>query len=83
MTSPDTPSPLVVVERADALTGPGWMNARQAAYHTSSHVATIRRVCRQGDLRHIRIGHRSGPIRTRAEWADAWVMRNLQEPAVN
>jgi hypothetical protein len=38
MTSADTASPLVVIERADALTGSGWMNARQAAYYTSSRV---------------------------------------------
>lgn len=56
MTSPETPSPLLVIERADALTGSGWMNARQAAYYTCSPVSTIRRVCRNGVLRHIRIG---------------------------
>jgi hypothetical protein len=83
MTSPETPSPLVVIERADAFTGPGWMNARQAAYYTSSHVSTIRRICRHGGLRHIRIGHRNGPIRTRAEWVDAWMMRGAQGPVVH
>jgi hypothetical protein len=77
MTSADT-SPLVVIERLDALTGSGWMDARQAAYYTSSHVSTIRRICRREGLRHIRIGHRFGPIRTRAEWIDAWMMRGEQ-----
>jgi hypothetical protein len=33
--------------------------------------------------RHIRIGHRNGPIRTRAEWLDAWIMRGVQEPVVH
>ncbi len=83
MTSAEAPSPLVAIERADALTGPGWMNARQAAYYTSFHVSTIRRVCRHGELQHVRIGHRNGPIRTRAEWLDAWIMRGVQEPVVH
>jgi hypothetical protein len=83
MTSADTASPLVVIERADTLKGPGWMNARQAAYYTSSHVSTIRRICRQEGLRHIRISHRNGPIRTRAEWIDEWMMRCAREPVVH
>ena len=82
MTSADT-SPLVVIEPPDALTGSGWMDARQAAYYTSSHVSTIRRICRHEGLRHIRIGHRFGPIRTRAEWIDEWMMRGVQETVVN
>ena len=83
MRSAATPSPLVVIERADAIKGSRWMNARDAAYYTSSRVATIRRVCRHGELQHIRIGHRNGPIRTRTEWVDAWMMRSVQDPVVN
>ena len=83
MTSTETPSPLVVVERADAIEGSGWMNARQAAWYTSSRVSTIRRLCRDEGLRHIRIGHRFGPIRTRAEWIDEWMMRGVQEPVAH
>ena len=83
MTSPETASPPVVIERADALAGSGWMNARQAAYYTSSCLSTIRRVCRNGVLRHIRIAHCNGPIRTRAEWIDEWMMRGVQEPVVH
>ncbi len=83
MTSADTASPLVVIERGDALAGSGWMDARQAAYYTSSRVSTIRRVCRHGELQHVRIGHANGPIRTRAEWLDAWIMRGVQEPVVH
>ena len=83
MTSADTASTLVVIERADALTGSGWMDPRQAAYYTSFRVATIRRVCRLGDLQHVRIGHRNGPIRKRAEWLDAWILRGVQEPVVH
>jgi hypothetical protein len=83
MTSADTAPPLVVIEPSDALTGPGWMNARQAAYYMSSHVSTIRRICRCGGLRHIRISHRNGPIRTRAEWIDAWMLRCAQAPVVH
>jgi hypothetical protein len=83
MTSADTASPLVVIERADALTGPGWIDARQAAYYRSCCVSTIRRVCRHGELQHGRIDHRNGPIRTMAEWLDAWIMRGVQEPVVH
>jgi hypothetical protein len=83
MTPADTALPLVVIERGVALAGPGWMGARQAAYYTSFRVATIRRVCRLGELKHVRIGHRNGPIRTRAEWLDAWIMRGVQEPVVH
>jgi hypothetical protein len=83
MTSADIALPLVVIERADALTGSGWMNARQAAYYTSFPVSTIRRICRHGELRHIRIGHRNGAIRTRAEWVDEWIMRGVEEPVVH
>ena len=82
MTSADTALAPVVIERGEALSGPGWMDLRQAAYYTSSHVSTIRRICRLG-LRHIRIGHRNGPIRTRAEWVDAWMMRGAQGPVVH
>lgn len=83
MTPLETPSPLVVVEHANAINSPGWMDARQAAYYTSSYVSTIRRACRHGGLRHIRIGHCNGPIRTRAEWIEAWMMRGVQDPVVN
>ena len=83
MASADTASLLVVIERVDALTGPGWMDAPQAACYTSCRVSTIRRVCRHGELQHVRIGHRNGQIRTRAEWLDAWIMRGVQEPVVH
>lgn len=80
MATSGIPEPMVVVERASDITGTGWMNARQAAFHTSCCAATIRRVCRNGELRHVRIGHSRGPIRTRAEWVDAWMMRGVREP---
>jgi hypothetical protein len=83
MTSTDMPSTLVVVKRVDDIKGSGWMNAREAAWYTSSRVSTIRRLCRQEGLRHVRIGHRFGPIRTRAEWIDEWMMRCAQEPVVH
>lgn len=60
--------------------GSGWINVRQAAFHTSCCAATIRKACRAGELQHIRIGHSGGPIRTRPEWVDAWIMRGMQEP---
>jgi hypothetical protein len=81
MSASETSPPLVVVESPDAINGSEWMNARQAAYYTSTYVSTIR-TCREGVLRHIRIGHPRGPIRTRAEWIDTWMMRGVQEPIV-
>jgi hypothetical protein len=83
MSASETSSPLVVVESPDAINGSEWMDARQAAYYTSAYVSTIRRACREDVLRHIRIGHPRGPIRTRAEWIDAWMMCGVQEPIVN
>ena len=83
MMTPDTPAPFVVIHRASEAQGFGWINVRQAAFHTSCCVATIRKACRAGELRHIRIGHRRGPIRTRPEWVDAWMMRGVQEPVVH
>ena len=79
MATPDTPEPVMVVQRATDITGGSWMNVRQAAFHTSCCVATILKACRAGELRHIRIGHRGGPIRTRPEWVDAWMMRGVRE----
>lgn len=81
MTPAKTLSPLILIQRATNK-GSGWMNARQAAFYTSCCVATILRACRAGELRHIRIGHRRGPIRTRSEWVDAWMMRGVQEPVM-
>jgi len=80
MAMPETHAQLVEIHRSSALEGSGWMNARQAAFHTSCCAATIRKACRAGELRHIRIGHRSGPILTRPEWVDAWMMRGVREP---
>ena len=83
MTPADTALPLVAIERGEAPHGPRMDGRTQAAYYTSFRVATIRRVCRLGELQHVRIGHRNGPIRTRAEWLDAWIMRGVQEPVVH
>jgi len=80
MTRLETHAQLVVIHRPSDLAGSGWMNVRQAAFHTSCCAATIRKACRTGELRHIRIGHRGGPIRTRPEWVDAWMMRGVREP---
>ena len=79
MTTPDTPAPFVVIQRVSEAQGFGWINVRQAAFRTSCCAATIRKACRAGELRHIRIGHRGGSIRTRPEWVDAWMMRGVRE----
>jgi hypothetical protein len=76
----ETRAALVVIHRPSELEGSGLMNVRQAAFHISCCAATIRKACRAGELRHIRIGHRRGPSRTRPEWVDAWMMRGVREP---
>ena len=83
MTSPDTScTHVVVIERSEPLGDFSWINARQAAHHTSVSVATIRRACIRRELRHIRIGRTNGRILTRTEWVDAWLMRWAQEPVL-
>jgi hypothetical protein len=80
METQETQAPLAVIHRPTELEGSGWMNVRQAAFRTSCCAATIRKACRAGELRHIRITHRRGPIRTRPEWVDAWLMGGVREP---
>ena len=73
---------LVVIARADLVGDFRWINTRQAAHHTSVSVATIRRACSHHELRHMRIGRINGPIRTRIEWVDAWMMQGAQGPGL-
>jgi hypothetical protein len=46
MVTPENHAPLVVISRPSELEGSGWMNVRQAAFHTSCCAATIRKACR-------------------------------------
>jgi hypothetical protein len=73
---------VVVIERAEPVGDFSWINARQAAHHTSVSVTTIRRACIRRELRHIRIGRVNGRILTRTKWVDAWMMRGAQGPVV-
>ena len=84
MTSPHKPSPhVVVMERREVIGDFAWLNTRQAAVYTSVSVATIRKACSRHHLRHIRLGRINGPILTRTEWVDAWMMQGVQEPALS
>lgn len=71
----------VVVPVADLLSGTSWLDVRQAGLYTSCAASRICRACNQQELQHIRVGHARGPILTRAEWLDAWIMRGVQYPA--
>lgn len=82
MTFIDNPSEhVVVMERREVMSDSTWLDPRQAGIYTSLSAATIRKACRQEGLRHVRVGRASGPILTRAEWVDAWIMRWVQGPA--
>lgn len=74
-------TPFAVVHQPSELKGAGWINARQAAFQTRRCAATIRRACRAGHLRHIRVNHPRGAIRTRSEWVEAWKMRGIRHSA--
>ena len=81
MTFPDTSSSeVIVMARSEVVGDAMWIDARQAADHTCSSVWTIRKSCSLHRLRHIRIGRTNGPIRTRIEWVDAWIMQGTQGP---
>jgi hypothetical protein len=58
-----------------------WLDAHQAGIYISACAATIRRACKEHRLQHVRVGHARGPILTRTDWIDAWMMRGVQYPA--
>lgn len=76
------PEHVVVMDRREVSRDSAWLNTRQAGNHVSFSAATIRKVCGRHELQHIRVGHPRGPILTRTEWIDAWMMRGVQDPAV-
>jgi len=83
MTTPQTPIPdVMVIERSRLADYVTLITARQAAHYTRFSVGTIRRACRSHELQHLRIGNARGPIRTRTEWLDAWMMRGAQGPVL-
>ena len=71
-----------VMDQREVSHDSGWINTRQAGKHVTFSAATIRKACGRHELQHIRVGHPRGPILTRTEWIDAWMMRGVQEPAV-
>jgi hypothetical protein len=81
MTTQHASPPAVVVRLFDLVRDASWLDAHQAGVYTSCAASRIRRACNREDLRHIRVGHARGPILTRSEWIDAWMMRFVQSPA--
>jgi excisionase family DNA binding protein len=49
-----------------------WLTVAQVSAYVQTHGATVRRACRDGRLRHARVGTRHG-IRVRRSWVDAWL----------
>jgi hypothetical protein len=58
----------------------GWIVVEQAADHARVGLPMIRKAFRDRTLKHVRVGRKDGPIRTRAAWVDAWMMRWVVEP---
>ena len=83
MTTIDNPSEhVVVMDRREVVGDSAWLDTRQAGIHASFSAATIRKACGRHEMQHIRVGDPSGPILTRIEWVDAWMMQGVQEPVV-
>lgn len=82
MTSIDSPFEHVeVMKRREVIGDSTWLDTRQAGVYATFSAATIRKACGRHELQHIRVGCTNGPIRTRTEWVDTWIMRGVQEPA--
>jgi hypothetical protein len=80
--STEQPSvPAVVMRLFDVAREGAWLDAHQAGIYISACAATIRRACKDHKLKHVRVGHSRGPILTRAEWIDAWMMQGAVFPA--
>jgi hypothetical protein len=71
----------VVMRLFDVAKEGGWLDAQQAGIYICSPAATIRRACKDRKLQYVRVGHARGPILTRTDWIDAWMMRGAQGPA--
>jgi hypothetical protein len=81
MTDFDNPSWRVeVMERREVIGDPTWLDARQAGIYASLSASTIRKTCGRLELQHIRVGRPGGPILTRTEWVNAWLMKGVREP---
>jgi hypothetical protein len=82
MTTQHTPLSAVIVRRPEVAGEAAWLDPHKAGVYATFSAATIRRACNRHELQHIRVGHARGPILTRTEWLDAWMMRGVQASAV-
>ena len=81
MATEQPPIPTVVMRLFDIAKEGGWLDTRQAGIYICSSAATIRRACKDHKLQYVRVGHARGPILTRADWIDSWMMKGVQHPA--
>ena len=81
MSAEQPPVPTVVMRRSDIAKENAWLDTHQAGIYISSSAATIRRACKHHKLQHVRVGRARGPILTRTDWIDAWMMQGVQYPA--
>ena len=73
----------VVMPRSDIAKDGGLARHAQAGIYICSSAATIRRACKENKLQHVRVGHARGPILTRTDWIDAWMMQWEQYPVAH
>ena len=78
MSTEQPPIPTVVMRLFDIAKEGAWLGTHQAGIYISACAATIRRACKEHRLRHVRVGHARGPILTRTDWIDAWMMQGAQ-----
>ena len=75
--------PAVVMRLFDIAKEGGWLDTQQAGIYICSSAATIRRACKDHKLQYVRVGHARGPILTRTDWIDAWMMQGVQYPVAD
>ena len=83
MSTEQPPIPTVVMRLFDVAKEGAWLDTHQAGIYISACAATIRRACKEDRLRHVRVGHARGPILTRTDWIDAWMMQGVQYPVAD
>ena len=83
MSTEQPPVSPVVMPRSDIAKDTVWLNTHQAGIYICSSAATIRRACKENKLQHVRVGHARGPILTRTDWIDAWMMQWEQCPVAD
>ena len=83
MSTEQPPIPTVVMRLFDIAKEGAWLDTHQAGIYISACAATIRRACKEHRLRHVRVGHARGPILTRTDWIDAWMMQGVRYPVAD